>query len=122
MHILSKVELYMAEQCQCAHTGTNVTKFAFCRNWTHEEVDRYIKQDVFLCPMEYASEHDKGKGKEPTCYWKLLSKEKQCYELAVTKGPPTGDDLLHYQGREKCGVSNSSIIIGTSTSLITINY
>lgn len=121
-NVLSKTELFMAEQRQCAHTDANATKFAFQKNWTHKEVDRYIKQYIFPCPMDYVSGCSKGKGKDPTCYWKLLNKEKQQYELAVTRGLPTGADLFRYRGREKCAVSDSGIIIGMTIGLITVNY
>jgi len=93
---LSRTGLYTAEQCQCAHTGQGAAKFAFRRTWTHEEVDTYFKREVFPHVLGYATERDKGKSKDRPTYWKLINKEKQRYKLAVTCGPPTGEDLYHY--------------------------
>jgi len=110
--------LYMAEQCQCAHTGQGAAKFAFRRTWTHEEVDTYFKREVFPHALGYATERDKGKSKDRPTYWKLINKEKQRYELAVTRGPPTGEDLYRYGGRPKCPLPDSNVIIGMTTSAL----
>ncbi|KAI6018778.1 hypothetical protein PISMIDRAFT_37688, partial [Pisolithus microcarpus 441] len=95
------------QQHRCAHTGTNAAKLSFRRSWSHEELNTYITEIVFPLQMQYAmtATSRKGKGKQISL-WKLINKEKQRYELAVTKGPPTGEDLFHYRGR------NSNIILG----------
>ncbi|KIN99434.1 hypothetical protein M404DRAFT_30482 [Pisolithus tinctorius Marx 270] len=106
---LSRTEMYTAEHQQCVHTGANAAKFAFRRDWTHDDVDKYLREHVFPRPMEYALMHKKGKSKA-SCCWKLAFKEKQRFGLAVTEDLPTGQDLFYYRGRFKCGTDSSIII------------
>ncbi|KAI5981083.1 hypothetical protein F5J12DRAFT_731728 [Pisolithus orientalis] len=105
---------------ECVHTGANAAKFAFRRDWTHDDVDKYLREHVFPRPMEYALMHKKGKSKA-SCCWKLAFKEKQRFGLAVTEDLPTGQDLFYYRGRFKCG-TDSSIIIGMSYAFHLLNY
>ncbi|KAI6035203.1 hypothetical protein F5J12DRAFT_15889 [Pisolithus orientalis] len=117
---LLRTEMYTAEHRQCVHTGANAAKFAFRRDWTHDDVDKYLREHVFPRPMEYALMHKKGKSKA-SCCWKLAFKEKQRFGLAVTEDLPTGQDLFYYRGRFKCG-TDSSIIIGMSYAFHLLNY
>ncbi|KAI6140194.1 hypothetical protein BKA82DRAFT_166889, partial [Pisolithus tinctorius] len=64
------------EHQQCVHTGANVAKFAFQQDWTHDNVNKYLREHIFPCLMGYALMHKKGKSKV-TCCWKLAFKEKQ---------------------------------------------
>ncbi|KAL4080553.1 hypothetical protein J3A83DRAFT_4085161, partial [Scleroderma citrinum] len=104
-------------QHQCAHI-THASELAFQRSWTHKDVDSYVNH-VFPVPMGFAATADKGKGKELKCHWKLISKEKQHYQLPSVD-QLTGEDLWWYQGQTTSPIADQNVIIDIiQTSLIT---
>jgi hypothetical protein len=95
----------------CAKIATMDGTLEFDANWTHVQVDAWL-QELFPVVFQYVY-RDYGEDLPgDQAPWVLLIKENcQLHVVGVPK--PNGHDLLRYKGRDKAGVSESHIFIGT---------
>jgi len=104
------MQLHELEKHQCAHYE-KAEEYTFNISWNHEQVDAYLRNEVFKVPFGYVDAlAGKGKGKR-SCQWVLINKEKR-YNI-VPEQEPDGACLARFRGRPKCPPREASVIIGT---------
>jgi hypothetical protein len=92
-------------------SGDYDEEIVFNPNWTHEEVDTFLRK-LLPTPFQYIDGLS-GRPRGSKSSWVLLFKENK--RLSVVAKQASGKDLLRYKGRDKCGADNSHIFVGEKT-------
>ncbi|EGO01523.1 hypothetical protein SERLA73DRAFT_176838 [Serpula lacrymans var. lacrymans S7.3] len=102
----SRIEIDMLASHGCSYIDNEAGELSFSREWTHDEVDTYLRR-IFPSPFEYVDNYTKGKTTKSA--WVLMAKENRKIAL-VPKDKPSGKDLYHYRGLEKSSTGNTRVM------------